>query len=174
MKRSLITTRRNLFAATIGTALGASQPRVPGMGTPAGTASCIPVIAVFADDSRFNPDLPHLSPVRGNVIQILPDGWNFSHLERTAEHLRLLRVPGLAMARAQMLLTPATPRGDGFNRRWSMYLDFGHPATHHALLQHVVGPRMMAIHTVRMSPSEFWRIVTPHPPIGPKTEMEIG
>lgn len=93
-----------------------------------------PLIVFTVRDQR-NPD-PMLAPGgydRGDVIEVLPDGWRFSERELTHPGWRIVHVTGWTVEQANQLKTHGPPRwaGQFANRaplRRLAYLEVEHPA----------------------------------------------
>ncbi len=82
-------------------------------------------------DKEAHPD-PYVDvqrSKRGDVIAVCPDGWAWSHAERTNPGWRIVRVLGVPMAIAETFTTPerGDPKVDRMLRRREAGFDFGHP-----------------------------------------------
>lgn len=81
-------------------------------------------------DKEAHPD-PYVDAKRskrGDVIAACPDGWKWSHAERTNPDWRIVRILGLPMNIAETFMSPerGDPRVDRMLRRREASFDFDH------------------------------------------------
>jgi len=87
-------------------------------------------LLVRVRDKESHPD-PYVDvqrSKRGDVIVACPDGWQWSHAERTNPDWRIVRVLGLPDSIAQSFLTPerGDPKVDRMLRRREASFDLDH------------------------------------------------
>lgn len=67
------------------------------------------LVRVVDKSNPTNPALDAKLTKRGDVIAVLPDGWGWSDIERTAPHWRIFKWPSVSESEASALLSPELP-----------------------------------------------------------------